>query len=83
MSYSGRRPSRFRRNLPSPNPRLSSPWPQTRRGSGHGHLAPRPRRPPGRSSRPRMVDEEEPDFTKMTPEEKIEYNQRRRDRIFG
>jgi len=34
-------------------------------------------------SRPRMVDEEEPDFTKMTPEEKIEYNQRRRDRIFG
>lgn len=35
------------------------------------------------SSRPRLYDDKEPDFSKMTPEEKIEYNQRQRDRIFG
>ncbi len=35
------------------------------------------------NSRARMLDENEPDFSKMTLEEKLEYNQKRRDRIFG
>jgi len=34
-------------------------------------------------ARPRLYDEEEPDFSKMTLEEKLQYNQKRRDRIFG
>ena len=39
--------------------------------------------PPAPSSKPRMVGEATPDFSKMTPEEKLDYNQRERDRIFG
>ncbi len=35
------------------------------------------------TARPRLYDEEEPDFSKMTLQEKMDYNQRRRDRIFG
>jgi hypothetical protein len=38
---------------------------------------------PQPTSAPRMYDESEPDFTKMTNEEKIAYNQKRRDAIFG
>ncbi|MEW6236809.1 MAG: hypothetical protein AB1656_15605 [Candidatus Omnitrophota bacterium] len=33
--------------------------------------------------KPRMAGETEPDFSKMTLEDKLEYNQRERDRIFG
>lgn len=34
-------------------------------------------------AKPRMYDEQEPDFSKMTLEEKLDYNQRQRDRIWG
>lgn len=34
-------------------------------------------------AKPRFFDETNPDFSSMTPEEKIEYNKRERDRIFG
>lgn len=34
-------------------------------------------------AKPRMYDEQEPDFSKMTPAEKLDYNQRQRDRIWG
>lgn len=34
-------------------------------------------------AKPRYFDEKNPDFSKMTADEKIEFNQRERDRIFG
>ncbi len=49
--------------------------------------APTPLRPATTNSQPaaklRLVDEAEPDFSKMTLEEKLDYNQKKRDRIWG
>ena len=75
MSYSGRSTVTVPASSPQPKPAVPKP-------AAVPAPAPTAAARPF-PSRPRMIDEEEPDFTKMTPEEKIEYNQRRRDRIFG
>jgi hypothetical protein len=77
MSYAGGRSTvTVPAGIPAPRPAPAPIYP-TRPTSA----AQQPVSPP--SSRPRMLDEEEPDFSKMTLEEKLEYNQKRRDRIFG
>ncbi len=81
MSYAGGRSTvTIPAGAPSPRPvAASSPSSPVTQESGTVTSG----RNPAQNSTMRLFDEEEPDFSKMTPEEKLEYNQKRRDRIFG